>query len=155
MSPYRELWHPGRMEWDEFVAAAKAISWIAYIGTADSRGRPHVAVVAPGFSPGVIWVATRPGSKKYRNLLENPHAAVHWPVGDGGPGELAARGSATLHATQESKAVIWEAGYMSYDLSQFFGSKDNSDLGFIEVRVERARLLGPGAQSKVFMAVEI
>jgi general stress protein 26 len=138
------------MEWDEFVAAAQAISWVAYMGTADASGNPHVAAVAPGFSPGTIWVATRPGSKKFRNLRANPRVGLHWPVAGEGPGELAAWGSVVLHESADSTARIWDAGYMSFDLAPFFGSKDNSDLAFIQAEIDRARLLGPDFTSRVW-----
>ena len=38
------------MDWSSFVQAASATNWFAYLGTADDSGRPHVSVVAPGFS---------------------------------------------------------------------------------------------------------
>ena len=111
-----------------------------------------MAAVAPGFSQGTVWVATRPGSKKYRNLQQNPRLGFHWPVAGEGPGELAAWGSVRLHDTPEAKARIWDAGYMAYDLASFFGSKDNPDLAFVEATIRRARLLGPGFTSRVWKA---
>ena len=139
------------MEWDEFVAAAKAISWIAYLGTADHEGHPHVSVVAPGFSPGTIWFATRPASKKFRNLRVNPTVGLHWPVGSEGPGELAAWGVATPLETADAKDSIWDGGYLSYDLSSFFGPRETADVVFAEIAVSRARLLGPDFGSKVWV----
>jgi hypothetical protein len=131
------------MDWEEFVEAAKAISWVAYLGTADAAGRAHVSVVAPGFTPGIVWVATRPGSKKFRNLLENPSAGLHWPVLSGGPGELAAWGTAATHSSRESRDRVWEDSPFSFDLSQFFGEREQADVAFVEIRLGRARLLGP------------
>jgi general stress protein 26 len=55
-----------------------------------------------------------------------------------------------LHADQQAKSRIWHAGYMTYDLAGFFQSEDNPDLVFVEVAVERARLLGPGFTSEVW-----
>lgn len=136
--------------WDEVVAAARAISWVAYLGTADSTGQPHVSAVAPGFSSGRVWVATRPRSRKFRNLRENRAVALHWPVSGEGPGELAAWGTATLHEDESSKQRIWGAGYMTYDLAGFFGDPTSPDLAFVEIAVERARLLGPTFESQVW-----
>ncbi|MBW3604544.1 MAG: pyridoxamine 5'-phosphate oxidase family protein [Actinobacteria bacterium] len=83
--------------WDEMVDAAQRGGWTTYLGTADGDGRPHVAVVAPGFEHGTIWFATRASSKKCRNLRENTRVAFHWPVGNSdAPGELAAWGTATM-----------------------------------------------------------
>ncbi len=134
------------MDWTGFVEAATATNWLAYLGTADGSGRPHVSVVAPGFSEGSVWFATRPGSKKLRNIGENPHVGFHWPVGGAGPGELAAWGRAVVHSADE-RDRIWNAGIFTYDLAQFFGSPDNPDLAFVEVAIDRARLLGPDFQA--------
>jgi general stress protein 26 len=130
------------MDWPGLVEAAKAINWVTYLGTADGSARPHVSVVAPGFSDGSVWFATRPGSKKLRNIRENPQVGFHWPVGGQGPGELAAWGTATIHPPEERQR-IWDSGIFTYDLSQFFGSPDNPDLAFVEADIDRARLLGP------------
>lgn len=131
------------MDWPAFVEAAKAINWVAYLGTASGDGKPHVSVVAPGFSEGAVWFATRPASKKLRNIRENPNVGFHWPVGGQGPGELAAWGTAIIHPTDEHDR-IWTAGIFTYDLAQFFGSPDSPDVAFVEVTIDRARLMGPG-----------
>lgn len=129
------------MNWDEVVDAARRSGWTTYLGTADARGRPHVAVVAPGFSDGTVWFATLSWSKKCRNLRVNDAVAFHWPVGNtAAPGELAAWGSATLHDTDEDRRRIWDAGIMPYDLTSFFGEPGNAELVFVESVVRRARL---------------
>jgi len=138
------------MEWDEFVDAAKAISWVAYLATADARGMPHSSVVSPGFSDQRLWVATRRESKKYRNLIVNPRAALYWPVGGDGPGELSARGPVLLRESPEERRRAWDSGYFSYDLASFFGSPDDPSVVFIEIVLERARLLGPGFVASVW-----
>ena len=134
------------MDWSSFVQAASATNWYAYLGTADDSGRPHVSVVAPGFSERSVWFATRSGSKKFRNIRKNPQVGLHWPIGGQGPGELAAWGTATIHPPEEHQR-IWDSGIFTYELAQFFGSADNPDLAFVEVTIERARLLGPGFQA--------
>jgi general stress protein 26 len=140
------------MNWDTFVAAATQTSWLTYVGTADRKGNPHVAVVAPGFTQGTVWFATRRRSKKYRNLLDNPKVAFHWPVGAGeGPGELAAWGSAEFHDSQEERHALWDSGVMSYDLAQFFQTPDNPDLVFVESAIRRARLLGRDFVPKIWV----
>lgn len=138
------------MEWDEFVEAARSISWVAYLATADAGGMPHSSVVSPGFSEGRLWVATRRESTKYRNLMVNPRAALYWPVGGDGPGELSARGQVMLHESTGSRRRIWGGGFFSYDLAAFFGSADNPSVAFVEIVVERARLLGPGFVASVW-----
>ena len=139
------------MDWDTFVAAATQISWLTYVGTSDSEGNPHVAVVAPGFTAGTVWFATRRQSKKCRNLKANPKVAFHWPVGTGqGPGEVAAWGDADLHDSETERRELWDSGVMPYDLAQFFQSPDNPDLVFVESSITRARLLGPDFVSRVW-----
>ncbi len=139
------------MDWSEFVEAATAISWITYLATADSDGLPHVAPVAPGFQEGTIWFVTRRSSKKARNLAVNPEVAFHWPVGGGtGPGELAARGRATVLGDAGDRARLWTAGVVPYDLSSFFGSPDDPDVVFVSTAVRRARLLGPDFRPRVW-----
>lgn len=129
------------MQWDELVDAATRSGWTTYIGTVDARGRPHVAVVAPGFTAGTVWFATRASSRKCRNLRENAEVAFHWPVGNtDAPGELAAWGSATIHDTPDARRRLWDAGILPYDPAGFFGAADNPDLVFVEVSLRRARL---------------
>jgi general stress protein 26 len=140
------------MDWDTFVDAATQTSWLTYVGTSDADGSPHVAVVAPGFTKGTVWFATRRQSRKYRNLMANPRAAFHWPVGMGtGPGELAAWGSAELHDSEDERRQLWSSGVMPYDLTQFFQTPDNPDLVFVEAPIRRARLLGPDFVARVWV----
>ena len=131
------------MNWEAFTAAAAATSWVTYLGTIDRSGRPHVSVVAPGFTPGSLWFATRRGSKKFENLTVHPSVSFHWPVGNhDGPGELIARGSARPITSEAELIRVWDAGILPYDLSGFWGSPENPDLAFVEVEIDRARLLG-------------
>lgn len=132
------------MEWDEFVSAATATSWVTYLGTTSADGSPHVSVVAPGFTEGSLWFATRQSSKKFRNLVDDPAAAFHWPVGNPeAPGELIADGVARLFVSAEDRSRLWESGILPYDMAGFFGSPGNPDLAFVEVGIASARLLGP------------
>lgn len=128
--------------WDSLVEAAESTGWITYLATAEASGQPHVSPVAPGFTDGSVWFATRISSKKHRNLLENPSVGFHWPVGSGGVGELAAWGTAQSFGSSEDRSRIWESETFGYDLAQFFGSADNEDLAFVEATIHRARLLG-------------
>lgn len=129
------------MEWERVVDAAQRSGWTTYVGTVDGQGRPHVAVVAPGFSEGTVWFATRTSSRKARNLRHHAEVAFHWPVGNAdAPGELAAWGTATLHDGEEAKRRIWATGVLPYDLASFWGQPGNPDLVFVEVAVRRARL---------------
>lgn len=139
------------MEWSRFAQAAASNGWYAFLGTADQAGRPHVSVVAPGFGgEGSIWFATRASSKKGRNLSVNSEVGLHWPLRADGPGELAAWGTAWLFTGEDDRHRLWGSGILPYDLAEFFRSPDNPDLAFVEVEVERARLLGPGFVREVW-----
>lgn len=117
---------------------------MTYLGTTSADGSPHVSVVAPGFTEGSLWFATRQSSKKFRNLVDDPAAAFHWPVGNTeAPGELIANGIARLFISAEDRSRLWESGILPYDMAGFFGSPDNPDLAFVEVEIASARLLGP------------
>lgn len=131
------------MQWSEVVAAGEAINWVTGFGTSGADGRAHVSFVAPGFGDdGHIFFATRPGSRKAINVSENPHVSMHWPVAGGGPGELFARGTATLHGDLEERRDIWQRGGFRWNLEDFFtGGITDPDLVFIDVAVTFARLL--------------
>ncbi len=132
------------MTWDELVAAARDISWIAYLATADTSGRPHVAPVSPGFTEHTVWFGSRASSSKVRNIRTNPAVAFHWPVGSGsGPGELFLRGTATVHDSAEARHRLWTEANLPYDPAGFFQSPDNPDLVFVETAVEYGSVLGP------------
>ncbi|MDH3499140.1 MAG: pyridoxamine 5'-phosphate oxidase family protein [Acidimicrobiia bacterium] len=131
------------MDWDDVVEAARTIAWATAFSTTGRDGRPAVSFVAPGFAGGRIYVGTRPGTRKVRNLAANAAVAMHWPVTTGGPGQLFIRGTGAVRSSPETKAEIWDNGGWSYDLTQFFQSVDNPDLVFIEVTPVYASLLGP------------
>lgn len=133
------------MDWQTFVEAANAISWITYMATADRAGRPHVAVVATGFTDGSLWFVTNQGTKCLSNIKVNPSVGFHWPVGgsDDVPGELVAYGRAKLYTSQEDRSRLWHSGIMTYDLAGFFRDEFNEEVVFVEVEIDDARLLGP------------
>ena len=130
------------MDWYDVVDAARSISWVTAFSTAGGDGRPAVSFVAPGFADNKVFVGTRPTTRKIRNLAENAHVSMHWPVTTGGPGQLFIRGTAVVRSTPEAKKAIWNNGGWSYDLSQFFQAVDNPDLVFIEVHPTYASLMG-------------
>lgn len=140
------------MQWNDFVAAAQEVSWVTYVGTSDASNRPHVAAVSPGYTPGTIWFATNTSSIKFRNLVENPVAAFHWPVGGGaGPGELFARGAVALHTDELARHRLWTEANLPFDPAGFFGSPDNPQLAFVETKVTTASILGANFQRTVYV----
>ena len=49
---------------------------ICIMATADARGRPHAVPVWYRYDGSAISIMTGKGSRKYRNLLENPWVAL-------------------------------------------------------------------------------
>jgi PPOX class probable F420-dependent enzyme len=49
---------------------------VCRLATADGGGMPHVAPVCYIFHDGAFYIATDYGTRKYRNLRENPRAAL-------------------------------------------------------------------------------
>lgn len=133
------------MEWSDVTAAARAISWVAAFGTAGIDGRPHVSFVSPGFTDdGRLRIATRSASRKALNVSENSAVSLHWPVTGSGPGELFARGTASLHGDADELRRLWESADFVWEVDQFFaGGLDDPDLVMIDVAVTFARVLGP------------
>lgn len=131
------------MVWNDVVAAADELGWPAYLGTADTSGRPHVSVVAPGMTDATVWVATRRGTRKLANIAANPHVFLHWSVGGEGPGELFIRGTAAIHDGEHERRRLWTEANLPYDPDAFFGGPDNDDVVFVRIDVTVARLLGP------------
>lgn len=138
------------MDWSEVIEAAHSISWITAFSTSGADGRPAVSFVAPGFADNRIYVGTRPGTRKARNLAHNPNVALHWPVTTGGAGQPFVRGRGAIQSSIEAREAIWGNGGWRYDLSQFFDSFDNPYLVFIEVEPTYASLIGPGFVRKIW-----
>ena len=49
---------------------------ICVFATSDARGRPHAVPVWYLYEEGEIWVMMGKGSKKHRNLIENPQVSL-------------------------------------------------------------------------------
>ena len=49
---------------------------ICVIATADASGRPHAVPVWFLYEQGTVYVMMGKGSKKHRNLIENPHVSL-------------------------------------------------------------------------------
>ena len=57
---------------DELLSEAH----VAVLGTVEGRGRPHQVPIWYGWKDGAALLLTDRGSKKWRNLLANPHASL-------------------------------------------------------------------------------
>ncbi len=122
------------MRWSDVEAAARRIHWGAFLATADTEGRPHVAFVSPGFLGGRIWVVSDGNTRKVRNVVRNPQVALHWPVDpDDTNLQLYVEGRATIHTDAESKSRLWSLKPVPWELGDFYGGPEDPQLTFIEI----------------------
>lgn len=70
--------HPA---WDD-VNRALAAAHNYWVATAGAGGRPHAVPVWGVWLDGTFYFATARGSRKGRNLAENPRVVVHLESGD-------------------------------------------------------------------------
>ena len=85
------------------------------------------------------------------NLRTTGEVALAWPEQ---ADRLAfGRGIPRLVDVGPESDALWDSGVLSYDLAMFFGTKDNPELLFVEVRPTRisvASLLDPTAPPRVW-----
>lgn len=129
----------GASGWNELAAQ---LTGLAHLATASAEGRPHVSVVAPVLDGDRLWIFTRRGSGKARNLAVNPAVALMWRPG----AEIYLQGRAELVDDPADKAKLWARSDLPFDPAAFFGSPDHPDLVLVRVVPERAVILGPGGR---------
>ena len=106
------------------------------MATVQADGRPHVAWVAIGFGDESLWAATYASSQKARNLRHRQDVALHWPER---PDRLIfMRATARLVVDPDEIERLWASELLPYDLAGFFGSVDNPELLFVELKPYRA-----------------
>ena len=87
----------------EITATVKAAVW-AFLATAGGR-QPHVRVVHPVCEGRAVWVATRSGSAKVRQLQRNPRAELFYWTKEGR--HLTVTGACTIVADAIEQARVW------------------------------------------------
>jgi len=92
-------------ERDEIIAAARAIIEADPVGaliSIDSLDRPRVRSVNTSSpdSTMIIWVATRPGTRKVDQIIGNPNVTLYYNV-DGEGSYVSIMGQALLHEDQD------------------------------------------------------
>ena len=123
---------------DEVKAFGAALSPWAHLATIGSDHQPDVVPVHPCWEGDVLWLMCGSDSVKARNIVHNPHVALHWQVTEKGDG-LEVWGTATMHDDVETKRRLW-TGVFDYDLNLFApGGPDASPgTGFMAVRPAKA-----------------
>lgn len=139
------------LTWDQATSDCAELGGGAYLATVGADGRPHVAWVSLGYRDERIWFSTFASSQKAHNLRHAPEVALHWPER---ADRLAfARGTARLVDDRAESDLLWDAGILDYDLADFFGTRDNPDLLFVEItprRIAFRSLVAPTDPPKVW-----
>lgn len=112
----------------------------AYLATVEG-GQPRVRVVFPAFEGRALWIATKPGSPKARQMRRDPRVELFFEVGAKRPTvHLTVTGVARFVDAAAEKARVWNAKLFGYDLGEFWpegpGSKDFSLVLITPHRVE-------------------
>ncbi len=87
----------------EITATVKHAVW-AFLATAGGR-QPHVRVVHPVWEGRGVWIATRSGSAKVRQLQRNPRAELFCWTNDGR--HLTVTGGCAVVEDAAEKARVW------------------------------------------------
>ena len=129
------------LEWSEVEKAAGTIHWGAFLATADKAGRPHLAFVSPGLVNGLVWVVSDLDTQKVRNVRDNPHVALHWPVdADDTNLQLFVRGQARVRTDPGDKEDLWSRNPVPWSLAGFYSGPADPELVFIEITPTYASL---------------
>jgi general stress protein 26 len=131
--------------WEQVVEFLQGAG-LAHLATVSSEGWPHVSVVSPAVEGDRLWIATRTGSAKARNIAVNPRAALVWQP----RAEIYLWAMAAVVADEAEKRRLWGSGVFAFDLSATFGSP--GDPGHVFIRVEPVSALvlsqGPGGLTR-------
>lgn len=103
--------------------------------TVDESGKPHARAMSP-FPPEenmVVWLGTSPGSRKVKQIRNNPNVIVYYFDSEG-LSYVALAGRARLVNDPEKKAHYWREGW-----ERFYPNIDE-DYVLIEVTPERLEL---------------
>lgn len=127
---------PTDLTWEQLRSSCTELADGAFLATVQADGRPHVAWVGIGFDTDErLWTATDASSQKAKNLRHRSDAALHWP--ERADRLIFARAVARLVDDPVERRDLWDRRVLPYDQSRFFGSPDNPELLFVELRPTR------------------
>src|SRR5579883_2968145 len=122
----------------EITATVKEAVW-AFLATAGGR-QPHARVVHPVWEGRAVWIATRSGSAKVRQLERNPRAELCYWTKEGR--HLTVTGSCAVVADAAEKARVWtvfkDDPIAGYDPALIWKSAD--DPNFCLLRLDARRI---------------
>ena len=113
----------------DWLEVAELLTGFAHLATVRPDGMPHVAKVSPALDGDVLWLATRSSSRKARNLVAHPHAALMFEPS----AEVYVRADAEMVHDLATKERVWDSGLFPFPLAMFFGTFDDPD--FLLVRL--------------------
>ncbi|HLZ70391.1 MAG TPA: pyridoxamine 5'-phosphate oxidase family protein [Dehalococcoidia bacterium] len=121
----------------EITATVKEAVW-AFLATAGGR-QPHVRVVHPVWEGRAVWIATRSGSAKVRQLARNPRAELFYWTHAGK--HLTVTGACVLAAAASEKARLWalfkEDPIAGYDPALIWKGPDDPNLALLRLDPRR------------------
>lgn len=88
----------------------------------------------------MLWTATYASSQKAENLRHHRSVALHWP--ERHDRLIFVRATARLIDDPDERSQRWDEGVLPYDQEQFYGTKDNPELLYIELTPSRATVHG-------------
>lgn len=124
-------------------AASRKAVWCA-LASVDAHGAPRVRMVHPTWEGEVLWVATGPGSPKFKQMSKDPRVDVQFQVSPPDFTHILCRGNAQIITDAAEKERVWSV--FDYDLAQFWpgGPTDPNYalIGIRPVRVELSKMFG-------------
>lgn len=126
------------IDWPE---VAVNLTGFAHLATVRPDGMPHVAKVSPALDGDVLWLATRSSSRKARNLVAHPHAALMFEPS----AEVYVRADAEMVHDLATKERIWNSGLFPFPLAMFFGTFDDPDFVLVRLTPVSAIVMRQGA----------
>jgi nitroimidazol reductase NimA-like FMN-containing flavoprotein (pyridoxamine 5'-phosphate oxidase superfamily) len=126
---------------EDIKADSRRYGPFAFIATTGSDGEPHLAPVAVNWIGDQVAAFVLSGSRKVRNIRQNPRATVHFSVGESTKWDSCiVWGDARIADTTAERSELWDK--MGYDLKAFEpGGPESDNHVFLLIEPTRATIL--------------
>ncbi|MEN8239179.1 MAG: pyridoxamine 5'-phosphate oxidase family protein [Actinomycetota bacterium] len=139
------------MDWPDVVGHAIRLGPDCFLATVTPQGKPHLAVISPGFIDQRVIVATWESSVKADNLRAGSAVMLHWVVREETDNDmLLIQGIPRLVDDAHRSRQLWEADCLPYDPADWYQGPDDPELLWVEIEPTYASLhrnLGEGDSS--------
>ncbi len=128
---------------DRMIEESNRLGPWAYVATANSKGRPFVTPVHPGWEGHTLWAMVELASAKAKNIAVNPQLSCHWMVGEETEMDsLILWGQGEIVSDTDTKKRLWDDVF-DYDLAMWAPEEAENcpDKGFIKITPEKIILL--------------